>query len=111
MIKVDGKKVSECGWAGPLLWICTTDRHSVHLYDAPIKLNGKRIRRPDDVDTKLAGQRIRNVLAGKKNFRSAFDTGDVLEVARSTVETARVFKRHGLSTHWIYKGGVLRKDA
>ena len=109
MIKLDGKIVHSCGWAGPLLWIYTTDNYSIHFYDAPVFLNRTRVKAPHDVNLKLAGQRINGFEADKNNFSVRFDSGKVLKVGRAEVETARVFKT-GARPHWVYESGAMRRS-
>lgn len=107
MIKLDGKVVADCGWAGPLLWISTTDNYAIHLYDAPVFLNRTRVKAPQNVNSRLTGERINGVEANEDNFSVRFESGIVLKVASSKVETARVFKK-GVGRHWIYKAGALK---
>ena len=110
MIKLNGKVIEECGWAGPLLWVCTKDNYAIHFYDAPIYLNKTRISTPRDINLKLTGKRITSVSADPKNFSVHFSSGLVLKVNHSEVETARVFKRGGKVPHWVYKSGTLSND-
>ena len=110
MIDVSGKRVDECGWAGPLLWVCTVDDYSIHLYDAPIELNGNPVAKGDDLNAALSGTEIAKVTADETGFSVAFNSGDVLSVGKRDIETARVFKRRGLDSHDVYQDGELGPD-
>ena len=111
MINFAGKIVSECGWAGPLLWVVTQDDFSIHLYDGRIHLDGARVETGDDVNSRLSGKTIEKIAADRDGFRVLLAPGIELKVERSGTETARVFKRGDLGPHCIYQNGVLSEDA
>jgi hypothetical protein len=110
MIDLVGKTVEVSGWAGPVLWVCTTDGYSIHLYDAPIELDGEEINLGDDIVRSLAGRPILDIVSDSYWFSVRFKSGGVLRVAASDVETARVFKQRDLNSQVIYKAGAIRED-
>lgn len=109
MIDINAKIVESCGWAGPLLWVCTTDGYSIHFYDALIDLNGQCVARPADVNATLAGQAIVRMVVTDTEFGVEFEKGDYLRVESSDGESARVFKRDSDERHYIYKSGSFGK--
>jgi hypothetical protein len=109
-IDLTGKVVEECGWAGPLLWVCTTDDYAVHLFDARIELDGTEVNAPDDIDSKLSGDTIAAISANEDRFAVTFGSGKTLQVAGTSDETARMFKRRSQAEHIIYRAGVLGED-
>ena len=46
MIDMKDKEVDKCGWAGPLLWVCTKDNYVVH-YKKRIKALEKELNRKE----------------------------------------------------------------
>lgn len=110
MIDLVGKTVARVGWAGPLLWVCTEDGYSIHLYDAQIRLDGSDVQVGENLESGLAGRQIVQVSAGEGEFAVTFNPAILLCVESSDAETARVFKKGDPTTHWIYLDGTLRKD-
>ena len=110
MIDLVGKVVGTSGWAGPILWVCTTDDYSIHLYDAPIQLDGKELDAGEADVQSLVGRRIAGITHSADRFTVSLDPRAILEVEASEVETARVFKQRDLQSHYVYCNGVYYAD-
>ncbi len=105
-----GQIVDEAGWAGSVLWICTVDDFSVHLYDAPIELNGSTISIGDSAVALLAKRAIRTVVADERGFFVEFQEGGQVGVPGYNHETARIFRRGDLDSHYLYVEGRIHED-
>jgi len=105
MIDMNNKEVSKCGWAGPLLWVCTNDGYAIHLYDAPIILNNNKIEIGTDINSQLNGNIIKRINTDKDNFIVTFNADITLKINSEEHETARVFKQKGTDPHCVYENG------
>ena len=110
MTDLSGQEIEKCGWAGPLLWVCTTDGYSIHFYDAPIELDGCSVEEGADLGEKLNGDEISSLGADADWLSVSFKSGKTLRVASLVVETARVFKQGDLGSHLVYQRGKLIED-
>lgn len=104
------KEVDKCGWAGPLLWVCTKDNYAVHLYDATIILNNKEIEIGSDINNHLMGKVIKSIKADKELFVITFNTGETLSTNSEAYETARVFEQKSKEPHCVYQNGEYNYD-
>ncbi|RLE31367.1 MAG: hypothetical protein DRJ61_11475 [Acidobacteria bacterium] len=110
MKQLVGKTVKECGWAGPLLWVCTSDGYSVHFFDSTIELDGKAVEPGESINEVLAGDCIARVAADDGWFSVHFESASILRVSSSGVETARAFKKGDLCSHFVYQNGKFVED-
>jgi hypothetical protein len=107
MIELGGQELTDCGWAGPLLWLVTEDGWSIHLYDAPIRLGHKRVEAHEDIRKNVVGQTIQSISATKSGLSVNFESGGAIIVDSSDTETARIFKKGSDIDHLVYKSGDL----
>ena len=110
MIQFDGKVVEVCGWAGPLLWVCTTDNYSIHLFDSEILLNDENVHIGMDINKHLSDKVIEKLLINSTDFSVIFSSGDILKINSASIETARVFKQKSKDPHYIYENGKISYD-
>jgi len=110
VIDLEGRLVEKVGWAGPLLWVHAGGGVALHLYDASIELDGVETEAGDGRVEGFVGRRLVGVVAKADGLSVVFDPRSVLEVRRSDDETARIFVRGDLRSHWIYRNGKLLKD-
>jgi len=104
MIQIEGKTIEKIGWAYSLLWICTTDDYSIHLYDNKIKYNGRYIKR-GRIFKGLHGQNIGGYEFNGNWFTVYGVKGWSFSIHRCGCETARIFRRGRNGKHWIYRDG------
>ena len=105
-----GKPILEVGWAGPILWVVASEKLHIHLYDAPITLDGECVSAGDELDSRLVGQSISEVCADGQKFSVRTASGLDLCVGRTEDESARVFRKGDLSSHVIYSAGEMSQD-
>ena len=105
-----GKPILEVGWAGSILWVAASEKLHIHLYDAPVTLDGESVSVGDELDSRLVGQTISEVSADGQKFSVRTASGQELCVGSTEDESARVFRKGDLSSHVIYSNGKMSHD-
>lgn len=110
MIELQGKEIESSGWAGPLLWLITKDGYSIHFYDGDILLNGISVSIGEDINNKVIDSIIKKLVTNQEGFMLVLATGTNIHINSAANETARVFKKGDLQSHYFYKNGAFISD-
>ena len=106
MKEIENHVVKECGWAGPLFWVTTSDDYAIHLYDAPISLNRSSVEIGQDIRSHIEEQTIEKIEIDSKSFTVVFNGGSKLSIESKPYETARIFKQSSEDSHHVYENGT-----